>query len=293
MTRQTPPLGSKSRRERRQQLREEQASAPIRKRRSQLPAKRPAWQSPTAIVTALAVVATIVLVVVINLKPAAAPSTALIAPVNPVPASIARDGSTLGLSSAPVKVDVWEDFQCPYCKIWTEAWESRIIPDFVASGTVRYQFHDYAFIGTGKDPDESLATAVAVQCAGDQGKFWEYHNWLYANQNPDGENKGWFKNDRLDAIALKVGLNQATFDTCRADPAKATAVRAEEAAGSSLGIDSTPSIFVNGTKVTLDTYDALAAKIRGLVPASAAPAASPSAVPSNAPSTGSSPATSP
>jgi Protein-disulfide isomerase len=235
------------------------------------------------IVTALAVVAAILVIVVINIRPPATAPTALSSPANPVASAVARTGTTLGSSSAPVKMDVWEDYQCPYCQVWTEQWEPRVVRDFAATGILRYQFHDYAFIGTGNNPDESLAAAVAAQCANDQGQFWEYHDWLYANQNPNGENKGWFTTDMLDSITLKLGLDKTTFDTCLADPAKATAVKAEEAAGSALGISGTPSIFVNGTQVTLSTYDALAAQIRALAPAlssgsagSPSPAASPS-----------------
>lgn len=239
------------------------------------------WQSPTAIVTALAVVATVILIVSLNLHSSSSTPTALVAPANPVAASILRDGATLGSSSAPVKVDAWEDYQCPACLIWSEHFEPNLVRDLVAQGTVHYQFHDFAFIGSGHNPDESLTAAVAAQCAGDQNKFWEYHDWLYANQNPGGENKGWFTRDKLAAIALKVGLDQATFDTCLANPAKATAVQAEQAAGAALGINSTPSIFVNGNRAALTTYEALATAIRSLAPAlpsgsagSASPAAS-------------------
>jgi protein-disulfide isomerase len=234
-----------------------------------MPVPRPIWQNPTAIVTALAVIATIILVIVLNSKGTAAPTSAsLIPPANPVAASIPRQGASLGSTSAPVKVDAWEDYQCPYCQIWTIQWEPHVIDDFVATGIVLYQFHDYAFIGTGHSPDESLAAAVAAQCAGDQGKFWEYHGWLYANQNPAGENKGRFTRTTIDAIAGQVGLDRGTFDTCLADPAKAAAVGAEQTAGTALGINSTPSIFVNGKAISLTTYTDLAALIRSLAPAS-------------------------
>lgn len=264
---QAPPSGPSSRRRRREQLRAEQAGRPVARRPKRLPAKRPVWQSPTAIITGLAVVAAIIVIVAINLRSTpATPPPALNAPASPIAASI-QHGTTLGSSSAPVKVDAWEDYQCPYCAVWTRQWEPSLVQDFVVPGVVRYEFHDYAFIGTGRNPDESLQAAVAAQCAGDQGKFWDYHGWLYANQNPSGENKGWFTRDMLDAIASKVGLDQATFDSCLASVAKATAVQAELAAGSALGVGGTPTIFANGKAVTLSTYDALAMMIRSLAPA--------------------------
>jgi protein-disulfide isomerase len=273
--------GEAARRRRRQELRREQAtSSPgspkagpkAASRAAQRPDKLAFWQSPTFLVTAAAIIATLVLIYVLNNKPNPSLSS-LTPPASPVPASIPRDGTLLGAPSAAVTVDAWEDFQCPFCDIWTEQWEPHVIQDFVAPGIVQYKFNNYAFLGDGHDPNESLNAAVAALCAGDQGKFWEYHDWLYANQNPNGENRGWFVQATLDALAQKVGLDQPTFDTCRADPAKATAVQAERTAGTALGVQGTPSIFVNGKQVTLTTYADLSALIRSLAgPASSAPA---------------------
>lgn len=225
-------------------------------------------------------IATIILIIVVNSRPTVPSNPAVLnPPAVPVADSIPRQGTILGPATAPVKVDAWEDFQCPFCQIWTIQWEPHVVQDFVPSGVVQYQFHDFAFLGSGHSPDESLDAAVAAQCANDQGKFWPYHDWLYANQNPNGENQGWFTRAKLDAIALKVGLNQATFDTCLADPAKPTAVQAEFSAGAALGITGTPAIFVNGKLQTLTTYVALAAEIRSLAPAASTTAPSGSAVP--------------
>ncbi|HEY7936070.1 MAG TPA: DsbA family protein [Candidatus Limnocylindrales bacterium] len=257
------------------------------RRAKYVPAPRPLWKSPTAITTALAVIATIILIIVLNSKQAVTTNPAVLnPPANPVAASIPSQGTILGSAGAPVKVDAWEDYQCPYCQIWSSQWEPNIVENFVAAGVVRYQFHDFSFIGSGHSPDESLDAAVAAQCAGDQGKFWPYHDWLYANQNPNGENHGWFTRAKLDAIALKVGLTQATFDTCLADPAKAAAVQAEFSAGSALGITGTPAIFVNDKLQSLTTYAALATEIRALAPASSpgAPSASPATAGSAQPS---------
>ncbi len=293
MPRPEPTAKQTTRRRRRQELRREAAAGPAPRRRTSLPPKRPGWQSPTAIVTVLAVIATVILIVVVNLRTSPVVPTALVAPANPVAASIPRTGTTLGAADAPVKLDIWEDYQCPYCDIWTQQWEPHLVQDFVAAGILSYQFHDYAFLGSGHSPDESILAAIAAQCAGDQGKFWEYHDWLYANQNPSGENTGWFTNARLDAIAVKVGLDQPTFDACLTSPAKATAVVAERTAGSALGVGGTPTIFVNGKQVSLTTYDNLAAMIRSLAPSASGSPAAPSAVASSSPAVPASPTASP
>ncbi|MGZ4158725.1 MAG: DsbA family protein, partial [Bacteroidia bacterium] len=85
---------------------------------------------------------------------------------------------------------MWEDFQCPACGNFTRQIEPTIVDRYVVPGSVRLTFHDDAFIG-----QESLDAASAARCAGDQGKFWPYHDWLFANQN--GENEGQFSRDRL------------------------------------------------------------------------------------------------
>ena len=143
-------------------------------------------------------------------------------------------------------------------------WEPNLIRDFVAPGTMTYTFNNFAFLGEGHDPNESLDAAVAAWGAEDQGKFWEYHDWLYANQNPNGENRGWFTRSNPRRHRREGRLDQAMFDTCLADPAKATAVQAERTAGEALGVGGTPMIFVNGKVVTLSTYDDLAKLIRSL-----------------------------
>jgi protein-disulfide isomerase len=253
--------------------------------------KRALWASPTALVTVAAIVATVILIYSLNNRPKPS-DVALITPANPVPASIARQGTTLGTSSAPVKMDTWEDFQCPYCQIWTLQWEPNLIRDFVAPGTLTYTFNNYAFLGDGHDPDESVDAAVAASCANDQGKFWEYHDWLYTNQNPNGENQGWFVTSTFDAIAHKVGLDQAKFDSCLADPARAATIKAERAKGVSLGVNETPTIMVNGKAVTLTTYTDLANLIRSLS-GTASPGPSSSGSPGVTPTSSATPTSSP
>lgn len=274
---QAPTPGPASRRRQRQRRAQSTGRATGRPGTStrQPVTSRPLWQNPTAITTVLAVIATIILIIVVNSRTATPTNPSVLnPPANPVAESISRQGAILGSANAPVKMDVWEDYQCPYCQIWTLQWEPNIVQEFVAIGIVRYQFHDYAFLGTDHTPDESLDAAVAAQCASDQGKFWPYHDWLYANQNPNGENHGWFTRARLDAIAQKVGLNLAAFDTCLVDPARAAAVQTEQDAGTALGINGTPAIFVNDKLQTLTTYAALEATIRSLAGLPASPVAS-------------------
>jgi protein-disulfide isomerase len=176
--------------------------------------------------------------------------------------------------SAPVTIDVWADFQCPFCDQFATNVELRIITDFVASGQAKLVAHDFAFIGRGRTPDESTDAATAARCAGQTGKYWEYAEYLWANQG--SENSGTFGKQRLDEVATAVGLNLATFDQCLNDQSVRTSVATETSQGASQGINSTPTIFVNGQKQTnVPTYEQLATMIR-----QAAGSATPGTLPS-------------
>jgi protein-disulfide isomerase len=207
----------------------------------------------------------------------------------PPPANAAAalaDGVALGRADAPVSLEVWADFQCPVCGTLVKDYFPRLVTEFVIPGAVRIVSHDIAILGRGGG-DESLAAAVAARCAGAQGKYWAYHDWLYANQR--GENRGAFSADRLAAIANELGLDRAGWDACIADPAQAAAIRKQTSDALSSGVNSTPTFRIGGqVQVGLPrTYAELAAVIRGAVertspapgrsPASSGTSASPSA----------------
>jgi protein-disulfide isomerase len=194
-------------------------------------------------------------------------------PAAAIPAGVPRDGRTLGTATATVSMDVWEDFQCPACGNFSETIEPTIIQRYVVAGKIRYTFHDYAFLG-----QESADAASAARCAGDQGKFWDYHGWLYANQN--GENQGWFSTERLTAIADKVGLDRPTWDTCYAGGSDRPAVTAETQAGIAAKVSGTPTMMLDGRIVPLSTFTTWDDLFKAI---DAAIAAGGSAVPSASP----------
>ena len=214
------------------------------------------------------------------LRPGSGGSTtgALNAPVTTIPAGLEND-RTLGSPSAPVTIDVWADFQCPFCDQFATTVEPRIITDFVATGQAKLVAHDFAFLGRGRTPDESTDAATAARCAAQNGKYWEYAEYLWANQG--GENQGAFRKERLDQIATAVGLDLARFDQCLTDQSLRSAVAAERSQGAAMGINSTPTIFVDGQKLpTVPTYEQLATLIRQ-APGSATPGAARSGSPAS------------
>lgn len=191
-----------------------------------------------------------------------------------IPAGLA-DGRALGKADAPVTMDVWADYQCPYCAQFARTLEPQVIANLVTKGTVRMVAHDFTFIG-----EESIAASVAARCADRQGKFWEFYQMLFWNQGAT-ENGGAYSEDRLLGMADLLKLDRAAFETCQRDQTLRTDITKETAAGQALGIQSTPTSLINGTIVLgLKPYATFAALIESAA-ASASPAA-PSASPSPA-----------
>jgi len=162
-----------------------------------------------------------------------------------VPVDLA-DGRTLGKPDAPVTLDVWSDYQCPVCGQFAELVEPSLIRTYVENGTLRIVDHDAAFQGARSSStyDESVEAAAGARCAAEQGLYWQFHNWLFANQA--GENEGAYRDERLRAIATKAGVDVTAWDACRATGQQQAAVRAETDAAVKAGINATPTMHLNG-----------------------------------------------
>ncbi|GAB4481212.1 MAG: hypothetical protein OHK0031_02910 [Anaerolineales bacterium] len=161
-----------------------------------------------------------------------------------VPAAKTRpmvDFNAMGDKNAPVTIVEYSDFQCPYCANFSNQTEQQLIDAFVATGKVRFVYRSYGeFIGP-----ESRRTAEAAYCAGDQGKFWEMHDIIFANQN--GENVGNFSDRKIVAFAEKIGLDMGQFNDCFNSNKYADQVTQDGLDGKQAGVKATPSFTINGT----------------------------------------------
>jgi protein-disulfide isomerase len=146
--------------------------------------------------------------------------------------------------SLPVTIVEFSDFQCPACgQAFLDLHDLvRRRPD------VRLVFRHFPLddqcnqgVTRGVHPLACLA-ACAAECAGQQGKFWEYHDLLFQNQAA-------LARDGLFGFARDIGLDIARFRTCLDDPATLDLVREDVRAGSALGVKSTPTIFINGRRI--------------------------------------------
>lgn len=141
-----------------------------------------------------------------------------------------------GVPEAKVKIVEYSDFQCPACKAATAAVKS-LDEKYGYGISIEYKYFPLVSIH-----QNSFISAMAAECANDQGKFWEYHDKLFANQDNLGE-------PSLIKFAQELNLDTKSFQACLDSKAKSGLVRADMAEGSNLGIDSTPTFFINGEKV--------------------------------------------
>ena len=220
------------------------------------------------------------------------------------PADITSNGLTLGNADAKVTIDVWGDFRCSQCFLFTveSGTETKMVANFVKTGQAKLVWHDYNVIdqlAANAGQTASIDAANAGRCAADQGKFWLMHDWLYANQATD-ETPGAFTKDRLKAIGKAAGIpDLGKFNSCVDNGQHLDDIRTEIAAKPA-DVNGTPTLFVNGKPLgTVDastgarnvpTYDEIAAAVNtalGLPTPSASPstsvAPSPTATPTPTP----------
>ena len=165
--------------------------------------------------------------------------------ITPIPTSVLVSKTSMGNPDAPVKMDVWEDFQCSGCLAYSQSLEPQIFQTYVETGKVYYTFHIFPFIDGGQG--ESQDAVNAAMCAAAQERFWDYHKIIFANWI--GENAGSFTRPRLTAFAQSIGLDMDAFDQCFQENTYSAQIQQDIDEGRKLGVPPTPGIFVNGKVV--------------------------------------------
>jgi protein-disulfide isomerase len=143
---------------------------------------------------------------------------------------------TMGPQDAAVTVVEFADYQCPYCRQVEPSME-KLRETY--KDRIKYSYRDFPL------PMHQYAekAAEASRCAGEQGKFWPYHDQVFKSDTNLDEAK-------LKSIAHDVNLDTAKFDKCLESSQEADAVKTDLQAGKSLGITGTPTVFVNGHVIT-------------------------------------------
>jgi protein-disulfide isomerase len=164
-------------------------------------------------------------------------------------------GYTLGSDSAPVHVSEYSDFECPFCAAFATVQMPEVRTQLIATGKVRWRFRDFPL----SSHQYSRVAALAAQCGGEQGKFWEMHDQLFFNHQwaQTGKNPtGLFRE-----FAKTIGLDAERYDACMDSQRYAGRIEESRQEGAALGVDHTPSFYVNGRlftgRATSDAFKAL------------------------------------
>lgn len=147
----------------------------------------------------------------------------------------------LGNPSAPITILEWGDYQCTFCYRFHQSSLNIILEEYIDSGKINLVFKDFPLNG----PD-SILGAEATYCAGDQGKYWAFHNELYSNWA--GERTGWINYDSLNQFAKSVNLELDKFKFCLDVHKYKHKVLELEKFGKEIGIDATPTFLIFNDK---------------------------------------------
>ncbi|MDE2059733.1 MAG: thioredoxin domain-containing protein [candidate division NC10 bacterium] len=141
-----------------------------------------------------------------------------------------------GVREAPVTIVEFSDYQCPFCKR-SQSVTKQLLQQY--SGKVKLAYRDFPIRGLHAQAQKA---AEAARCAGDQGKYWEYHDLLFAKA-PDLEVAS------LKQAATALGLDMTRFNECLQQDKYAPLVEQDVQYGVRLGVSSTPTFFINGRPV--------------------------------------------
>jgi protein-disulfide isomerase len=198
--------------------------------------------------------------------PSTARAAASSAPVDPLVVA-ADKGRIEGDANAKTWLIIASDFQCPFCKQWHDESYKTIYDEYVRPGKIKVAYVNYPLA----QHQHAMPTAEAAMCASAQGKFWEFHEALFATQ------KQWealtSPTAMLDSIAGAVGVDKNTWKQCIESGKLRPMIIADRDRSAAAGVRSTPT-FLIGNRLLLGALpvDSLRVALDAEIAKSAAPA---------------------
>lgn len=150
---------------------------------------------------------------------------------------------SLGAANAPVTIVEFSDFQCPFCASFFNETLPQIQKDYIDTGKARLIYKNLPIT---KIHPYAEKAAEAAECAGEQGKFWEYHDILFANQ------QAWISKNATTVFkeyALTLKLNTTEFNSCLDTNKYSSEISKDLQDGQNAGVSGTPTFFINGIRV--------------------------------------------
>jgi len=160
----------------------------------------------------------------------------------------AATSHTEGQGTTGVTLVEYGDYQCPYCQTYHPT-VKQIVADY--GDKITFQFRNFPLTSLHQN---AFAAARAAEAAGKQNKYWQMHDLLYENNDPNGSS-GWVASKApssyFNNFATQLGLNLTQFKKDYASMAVNNAINADMAAGTKLGVEGTPTFYINGKKATI------------------------------------------
>lgn len=183
------------------------------------------------------------------------------------------EGMAMGDENAPVLLYEFADYQCPACAQFTTFAHPLIEERLVDEGIVRFVRYDFPIV-TGH-PHAFLASRAA-RCAGDQDRYWDYHDVLYGRQ-PSWSASRTAPVDQFVDFAGELNMDTSAFRQCLESDAHADEVTRNLRLGEQLGVTGTPTLMINGELVRVRDYTDLEERVMAAAGRSATedPAAEP------------------
>lgn len=161
----------------------------------------------------------------------------------------AATNHVMGTGSTGVKLVEYGDYQCPYCQAYYST-VKQVVEEY--KDKIYFQFVNFPLPNLHQN---AFAAARAAEAADKQGKFWEMHDLLYQNSDPSGAS-GWVTSNApttyFNQYATQLGLNMDKFKKDYASSDVNAAINADMSKGNKLGVEGTPSFFIDGKKVTIN-----------------------------------------
>ena len=143
----------------------------------------------------------------------------------------------LGNTFSDITIVEFGDYQCTFCYKFHQNTLNQINEQYIKSGQVKYIYRDFPLNG-----NDSILASEASYCAGEQNRYWEYHDVLYNNWA--GEKTGWINSNSLTEFAVEIDLNIFEFQQCLNGHKYYQQVIDNQNYAKSIGIDATPYFLI-------------------------------------------------
>jgi len=147
------------------------------------------------------------------------------------------DDPIKGDPKAPVTIVEFSDYQCPFCRRFHEQTLPSLDTEYISKGKVRYAFRDYPL----EFHQNALPAALAANCAGEQGKYWEINDFLF--KNPDK-----LEVPNILSSARSLGLNKEELEKCINEKRYQSEINRDMEDARKYGVRGTPSFFIGKTE---------------------------------------------